>query len=82
MSEDLRSILQSLADNDMMLDAVKKVILHQFKDDKMDTNMTNEILGQKARARLEGIQRVEAGFQTIKKFQSLKEHKQAVNPAR
>lgn len=75
------SILQTIADNPALFDEVKKVVLSKFTDDS-DTRMSNELLGQKARARLEGVEKVESAFSDILAYRSNKEVKQKINKAR
>lgn len=79
---DEKEILSSFADNMVLFDAVRRVVLSEFKHDKIDVGMTNEMLGQKTRSRLEGTAKVDAAFKKIQAFKTLPDKKQGENPAR
>ena len=83
LTEQDKSILQVIADNQLLLVAVKKVIKSQFSETKkdIDLNLSNELLGERQRARLSGLQKVEAGFREIEAFRS-NQQSQEKNPAR
>lgn len=79
---DDKQILEAFANNDLMLEAVHKFLRKQFSGDKLDTSMNNEILGQKTRARLEGLAKVEGAFRELRTLKTIKNDKQGINPAR
>ncbi len=60
-----KAVLQGFADNDMLIQAVKDVIETEFTLDLLNTNMTNEAIGQVVRANLDGRSRVESAFAKI-----------------
>ena len=64
------NILRGLADNEALLAATKEVILKQFADVPYSEGASDELLGQIARARYVGRQRVEAAFREIESHKS------------
>jgi hypothetical protein len=75
-------ILKVIADNPALLEAVRGLFLEKFSTDDLSPQMSNEVLGQKVRARLEGLAKVEEVFKEIEKCGSVEKKKEGVNPAR
>ncbi len=64
-----------------MFNAVKEVILSHFNDVKIDAAISNELIGQKTRAKLDGIKTVEDAFRKLAGYKTGKE-KITINEAR
>ena len=77
-------ILQGLADNPPLMEAVRAEILRQFvlQTELKDENVSDELLGQMLRARLTGTKIVEQAFKEIGKYKSLPKEVERINPAR
>lgn len=76
------SILQVIADNPALLGAVKKVILDEFDLTAINETMDDEVLGQKLRARLVGIQNINRAFMKIEQYKTAPKVEDKINPAR
>lgn len=63
-------ILQVLADNETLMEVVKKAVLDQFNEMPYSEGASDEFLGQIARARFVGRQKVEAAFELIAGYKS------------
>lgn len=80
---DKEKILESFANSPILFDAVHTFIKEAFESDaSMNSSMPNELLGQKTRARLEGIATVEDAFRKLRNYKSLKTNNPDKNPAR
>jgi hypothetical protein len=78
-----KEILKGLADNPMLFDAVKAVILKQFEFDyTYVANVSNDDLGAITRAIVDGRHRVEAAFSEIAAQKSSPTSPSKPNPAR
>ena len=75
-------LLRAFADNDTLVAAVRSVIEKQFTLDAIGTHLSNEIIGQHARARLEGLKKVGEAFREIATHKSTEKSKETQNPAR
>ena len=75
-------ILKSVADNENLKEALKELILKQFNEDSISTQLNDESLGQVTRARLEGIKKVNNAFKEIETLKTVKEKPTQDNPAR
>ena len=75
-------VLKIVADNPALLNALKTVILEQFSLEEVNTNMTNDNIGQLVRSRVEGMRRVEGAFREIEKYKTPKPSGGGKNPAR
>ena len=74
-------ILKAIADNPSLLDAVRKTIEAEFSLDNLDTTHANELLGEKVRARIEGLARVQEAFKKINRYKSNPDKPDKVNRA-
>ena len=74
--------LKLLADNPPLLDAVKTKIVQQFDTPNLELSLTNEQLGERVRARLDGLRRVEEGFAQIARLKTAENVTTTHNPAR
>jgi hypothetical protein len=76
------SILKALADNQLLFDEVKRVILAQFTDPPYAEGTSDELLGQMTRARIVGRKKVEDAFREIAKHKSTPDQPERKNEAR
>lgn len=74
--------LKTLANNPALLQALKEVILKEFNEDIYNGAMSNELLGQQVRARLEGKRRIEDVFYKIERYKTEANLPERNNPAR
>lgn len=75
-------ILKSLADNQALFDAVKAALVKKFDTgDLYHQDITNEMLGQQVRARLEGLACVEELFREIARMKTGQPAQNRVNPS-
>lgn len=75
------SILTVIADNPALMEAVKKVVLEHFEMPFSEV-LSDEQLGQIARARISGRTAVEAAFTQIALYKSVPELSSKRNEAR
>ena len=77
-------LLKGLADNQPLFDAVKKAVLAEFsmEPERTDEAVSDVQLGQMFRARLVGIQKIEAAFAKIAKHRTAVQAQPKVNRAR
>ena len=75
-------ILKLIADNADLTKALKELLLKQFDEKGVSTQLDESSLGQVTRARLEGIKRVEQAFKQIETLKTVKETPKEDNPAR
>ncbi len=78
----MNKILKSVADNPALIEALKDLLLKQFNEEDVSTNLTDESLGQITRARLEGISKINKAFSEIETLKTVKEKPKEDNPAR
>lgn len=78
-----QEVLKGIANNPDLLEAVKQTVLNQFKEvpTLYTESATDEQLGQITRARLVGIQKVEAAFHAIASLKTLPQTMDSENPA-
>jgi hypothetical protein len=75
-------ILNLVANNQALADALKEVLLRQFELETNTDGSDDLKLGQMVRARLVGKEKVEAAFKEIATYKHTKETKATENPAR
>lgn len=75
-------ILNLIADNPALTDALKELFRKKFSVDDANTNLDNESLGQVVRARIDGLKKVDDAFSEIEKYRTIKEEPVGENPAR
>lgn len=77
------SILKIIADNQFLLTELKKVFEEQFNDvEPIELGFSNERLGERVRAKLEGKVLVERAFSKIMSHQTIPPKGDVKNPAR
>lgn len=77
--------LKLIADNQLLFDYVKEVVSDEFKftnTDKLDGAISNEKLGEKVRARIQGLAMVESAFLKIAQLRTGAQTPQSTNPGR
>ena len=74
-------ILQSLASNEALLIATKELVLSHFAEVPFSEGASDELLGQIARARYVGRQKVEEAFRKIKSYAVVPTSGDKDNPA-
>lgn len=74
-------ILQGLADNQPLFEAVKALLLSKFSDD-IDTTLSNELMGAQVRAKTEGKRAIEKAFYEINQYRSTAKTVDKINPAK
>jgi hypothetical protein len=79
---DDKTTLSGFADNSTLVAAVRAVIEKQFTLDDIQTNMTNDIIGQVVRARLDGLKKVDEAFKEIARYKTVPAPQPSSNPAR
>ncbi len=80
---DTDKLYASFADNPLLFEAIHTFLKKEFDSDaSMNSSMPNELLGQKTRARLDGIATVEAAFRKLANYRTIKSNQQEKNPAR
>lgn len=76
-------ILKVIADNPALYQAVKELLLKKFEGDSvLSSTMTDEQIGQITRARIAGIDKVNAAFEEIARHKTTKPLPEKENPAR
>lgn len=75
-------ILKVIADNQALLDEVRKIFIAEFQDSPLEMGFSDERLGQRVRARMEGLQAIDRAFTKILAYQSLPPKSDIKNPAR
>ena len=75
-------ILKGIADNPLLMEALKKALEAEFTIDDIQTTMTDESMGQVLRARLEGLRRINLAFKKLEQYKSQNEVVVDKNPAR
>lgn len=76
------NILTVLADNPLLMEAVRDLIERQFAVDDLKTDMSDADIGQRVRARLEGMKKVTAALKEIETYKTTAIQKRTENPAR
>ena len=76
-----KEVLQGIANNPELLEAVKQTVLEQFAEVPFAEGASDELLGQITRARLVGRQKVESAFQAIAALKTLPQNMDKENPA-
>ena len=80
---DRDKVLESFANSPLLFDVVHTFLKESFGTDvTLTSGMTNELLGEKTRARLEGIATVDDAFRRMKNYKSVKNNTPEKNPAR
>ena len=81
-------ILKIIADNPMLMEAVKGAIMDEFErvnvfsKFQISVTLSNEQLGQATRARLDGIEIVESAFAKMAQYKTQPQNQEVRNPAR
>ena len=78
----MNKILTGIADNAELTKALKELLLKQFDEQEVSTQLDDSSLGQVTRARLEGIKRIERAFKQLETLKTVKETPIQDNPAR
>lgn len=78
----MNEILTILADNPLLLQRTKDILLKQFDLKNLDSKKDNLSLGEDTKAILLGIQKVEAGFKEIESYKTPQKVPKLVNQAR
>lgn len=76
------SILKVIADNPALFDEVKNVVLAEFVTQPVELSLSNERLGERIRANMEGKLAVERAFNKISGYKTPEIKPEAKNPAR
>ena len=77
------NILQTLADNPALFDAVKKTVKAQFEFQvgNMPVGLSHVELGMIVSTRMEGLQLVEQAFKEIASYKTVPKLEEKTNPA-
>lgn len=78
----VNSLLQLLADNKALMSEVKALLTKHFSVDSLEATESDIVLGQMVRARLVGLQAVEAAFKEIASHSSTPPPVDIPNPGR
>ena len=73
-------MLRVIADNEELKRELRKLFEAEFSIDNLSNQMTNEVLGQVVRARLDGLILVDKVFRKIETHKTPKEEKDSKNP--
>lgn len=76
------SVLKIIADNQFLFDELKKVFEAEFEPSTLELGFSNERLGERVRARLEGKMIIERAFNKILSYQTPIVRVDERNPAR
>ena len=77
------NVLSTVADNPVLLEALREVLEKQFlTDDRTDDAVSDVQLGQVYRARLVGLQKIKTAFKEIATHRTRVEVERGVNRAR
>jgi len=77
-----KDLLRTFADNELLVQAVREVIEDKFFVDALSTEDTNEFLGQRVRARIEGLAKLDEAFTEIASFKTTPSSPKGSNPGR
>ena len=77
-----KSNLTIIADNPILFQELKDVMLKQFNLDDISTSLADESLGQVVRARLDGRKLVEGAFKAIEQCKTTEQKKEEPAPFR
>ncbi len=78
-------IFKTIADNQALLDALRKLLERQFDpeiDLKQLTTESDELLGQFLRARIAGMKAIDTAFKEIAQYKSVQPKPIGTNPGR
>ena len=78
----MNPILKAVADNRALKEALRELLLKQFNEEGVSTQLDDSSLGQVTRARLDGIKRVNNAFKELETLKTVKETPKEDNPAR
>jgi hypothetical protein len=75
------SVLKIIADNKVLLEALKEVFFKQFElKGSVTTTLSNDAIGQVVRARLDGLKLLESGFRELERHKTyVEENKDALS---
>ena len=79
-----KKVLNIIADNNVLFETLKKLLLDEFEIEapQTDLGVTDEVLGQIFRARLVGKNKVENAFKKIATYKTFTPEKEVINEAR
>lgn len=63
-------LLKIIADNPSLTEALKKTFFDKFDEDKVNNGMSNELIGQITRSRIEGLRKIDEVFKVIEHYKS------------
>lgn len=75
-------MLNIIADNEILKKELHKLFEAEFSIDNLNNQMSNEMLGQVVRARLDGLILVDRVFKKIDTFKTPEKERDLKNPAR
>ena len=75
-------MLNIIADNEKLKEELRKLFEAEFSIDNLSNQMTNEILGQVVRARLDGLILVDRVFKKLETYKTPEKEQDLKNPAR
>lgn len=75
-------VLKIIADNPVLLDELRAVLLKHFSVDRVDTTLPNDRIGEVVRARIDGQSLIEAALKEIERCKTVKPSPSVPNPAR
>lgn len=78
----MNPILKTLADNQSLLEALKKHLEDEFSVDLSADTLSDEHLGQLVRARTTGLKKIASALQKIASLKTMKPKQVGENPAR
>ena len=84
MNDLLKSKLQILAEDEIMMRAIKEAVYEKIEQSKPNINDTdnNSVLGQKYRATIEAKEIIDGAFVEIASYKGQKSNKQLINKER
>lgn len=77
-----KEVLQSLADNPLLLEMIRKLLEDKFSIDSLKADDADMILGQMVRARLVGLKAVDEAFREIEQYKSSNKTVDKKNPVK
>lgn len=75
-------VLKVIADNPLLLQAVRELLEKQFSEEVAFDSLSDEHIGQITRARVNGLKKIAAAFKEIEAYKSVPDRPQSPNPAR
>lgn len=79
----MNDLIRSFVNNKEVFEVVKNAVLDRFREEKVDPKiLSDEQIGQITRARLDGLERVEAVFREMERYRVQPTPPEPLNPAR